>query len=454
MRDKVLDTIRKNDLLGQGDRVSVGLSGGADSVALLCVLLELEDELKITVSAVHVNHMLRGAESDSDEEFCRKLCERLKVPFKAARVDVPSYCAENGLSDEEGARILRYRALEELSNGLIATAHHSDDNAETVLLNLVRGTSLDGLCGIPVKRGNIVRPLLSCTRCEIEEYLAKRGQPYCTDSTNELDIASRNKLRHGVIPILKEINPAFLKANERMTLSLREDREYLDNISDALYDSAVFGHLIDRAKYTEAARPLRMRVMRKFLRKYKIPVDSDKLRACDELLSCGEGSRTLAPKIIFTIDEDKAEIVFKESEAEPFSALTVLPRETGEEVIVKAGAKTLSIRRISGKEIKLFVNYRRKQFKNVIDCDKILKSVVLRSRREGDSIRLCGRKCSKTVKKLLNEAKIPPDERNSIIAMQSGNKLVWLEGFGVSEFAAADKKTVNAVLLTVDKKEK
>ena len=130
--------------------------------------------------------MLRGEESDADEAFCRELCEKFDVPFKSERVDVPSFCRENKCSDEEGARTLRYRAFEKHSDGFVATAHHADDNAETVLLNLVRGTALDGLCGIPVKRQNIIRPLLYCTRGEIEGYLKDRNQPYRTDSTNAL----------------------------------------------------------------------------------------------------------------------------------------------------------------------------------------------------------------------------------------------------------------------------
>lgn len=454
MRDKVLSTIKKYNLLTQGDRVTVGLSGGADSVALLCVLLELKNELQIEISAIHINHMLRGEESDSDEVFCRELCEKLAVEFKAERVDVPTFCRENKCSDEEGARILRYRAFEKLADGFIATAHHADDNAETVLLNLTRGTALDGLCGIPVKRQNIIRPLLFCTREEIENYLKIRGQAYRTDSTNALDFASRNKLRHNVMPVIKEINPSFSSAVERMTVSLSEDRALLDCLADKLFESILKGNEIDRAAYIEEARPLRLRVLKKLLKENGILVDSDKLASCDELMLSGEGSRQLSKKTVFIANKRKGIILHTEEEAERFMAETALPAPSEGEIAVDTPEKVIKVRLLSEKEIKLFVNYRSKQFKNVIDCDRILGSVILRSRIAGDKIRLHSRKCTKTVKKLLNEAKIPAEKRNSLIAIQSGDELVWFEGFGVSEHASAGKNTTNAVLITVIEKEK
>jgi len=456
MRDKVLYAIKKYNLLTQGDRVTVGLSGGADSVALLCVLLELKSELKIDISALHVNHMLRGEESDADEIFCRELCERLNVPFKAERVDVPTFCRENKCSDEEGARTLRYRAFEKAADGLIATAHHADDNAETVLLNLARGTAIDGLCGIPVKRQNIIRPLLYCTRDEIERYLSEKKQPYRTDSTNELDFASRNKLRHSVMPVIKEINPSFAGAVERMTISLSEDRTLLDDLANKLFERAVNGDEIDRAVYINEPRPIRIRLLKRLLRENSILVDNDKLTSCDEIMLSGEGSRSLSPQAVFTASECKGKILYKDDgeTSEWFMTKVVLPTAEKREIKVEADGKIVKISTLSEKEIKLFVNYRSKQFKNVIDCDKIMESVVLRSRAAGDKIRLHSRKCTKTVKKLLNEAKIPPKKRNSLLAMQSRDELVWLEGFGVSEYAAANKKTVNAVLITVTEKEK
>lgn len=157
MIDRIISFVEQHRMLQQGDCVTVGLSGGADSVALLYVMRKLAPCYFLTLTACHVNHQLRGEEGDGDEAFCRRLCERLGIPLSVRRIDVRTYCKANKLSIEEGARELRYRALREASAGKIATAHHADDNAETVLLNLLRGTALDGLCGIAPVRGQIIR---------------------------------------------------------------------------------------------------------------------------------------------------------------------------------------------------------------------------------------------------------------------------------------------------------
>ncbi len=192
-------------MISEGDTVTVALSGGADSVCLLFLLKESEEELKINVRAAHVEHGIRGEESIGDMEFCKELCEKLGVPLSVKQVDVPAYVKETGKSTEEAARDLRYEALRE-TGYRIALAHHADDNAETMLFQLIRGTAYRGLSGMDPVRGDLIRPLLFATREEIEAYLKEKEQPYCTDSTNADTELSRNKIRHEVIPLLKEIN--------------------------------------------------------------------------------------------------------------------------------------------------------------------------------------------------------------------------------------------------------
>ena len=207
MIDKIFRHIKDNKLLSDGDTVVCGLSGGADSVGLLLALYELREKLGINVEALHVNHCLRGEESDRDEEFCCQLCSRLGIPFSAFRVDVKSYAKEHSLSDEEAARKLRYGVFEANSQGKkIATAHNANDNLETVILNLARGSALKGMAGIPVRRNNIIRPLLTVSREEIEAFLSERGQEFVTDSTNLSDDYTRNKIRHKIIPLMNELN--------------------------------------------------------------------------------------------------------------------------------------------------------------------------------------------------------------------------------------------------------
>ena len=214
-RQKVLAFMRKNHMTDRGDGVLAAVSGGADSVCLLLLLCELAAELGIHVSAFHMNHGIRGAEADRDERFVEKLCGRMGVPLTVVHEKVGSYAADHGLSTEEAGRILRYRHLKETAEkygcAKIAVAHHEDDDAETVLLNLFRGSGLPGLSGIRPVREEIIRPLLCVSRKEIEEYLTSREHSWCEDSTNKENDYTRNKIRHKILPLMVEINEQAAK---------------------------------------------------------------------------------------------------------------------------------------------------------------------------------------------------------------------------------------------------
>ena len=230
MIEKVYNFIRENDMLQDGDTVVCGLSGGADSVCLLLSLLKNAEKLNISVEALHINHCLRGIESDRDEQFCRDLCRRLGVPFIAVSCDVKAFAEQNSLSTEEAARKLRYEQFHLFSKGKkLATAHNANDNLETVILNLSRGTALKGLAGIPVVRGNIIRPLLVCTRDEIERYLVSVGQDWITDSTNLSDDYTRNKIRHKILPLMQEINTSVIETSVRSISAVRSEENFIES---------------------------------------------------------------------------------------------------------------------------------------------------------------------------------------------------------------------------------
>ena len=206
--------IEANQLIRPGDGVVVGLSGGPDSVFLLYALHTLQARMGFTLRAVHVHHGIRGAEADRDEAFSEKLCAKLDIPFQAVHVAAPAYAAQHGLSLEEAARILRYEALDAARQQLtqataawIAVAHHLDDQAETVLHNLVRGAGLRGLAGMENRRNHVIRPLLSIKREDILKWLKQYDIPYVTDSTNADPHYTRNRIRSTVLPELREINP-------------------------------------------------------------------------------------------------------------------------------------------------------------------------------------------------------------------------------------------------------
>ncbi len=215
---------------GKKPRCLVALSGGQDSVALLYALQKEAEKTDFFLHAVHVHHGIRGEEADRDAGFCEALCEDWDVPFHLCRVDVPAFAKAQGLSIEDAARKLRYQALqqkaEELGADCILTAHHQDDQAETVLLRLIRGTTVDGLCGIAQAHQSYLRPLLAVERSEIEDFCALHGLPYVEDSTNDDTAYLRNFVRHRVMPLLKSCNPRVTEAIVRLSQSAKEDADY------------------------------------------------------------------------------------------------------------------------------------------------------------------------------------------------------------------------------------
>ena len=230
MLSKVKDYIKKHNLLNSNDLYLVALSGGADSVALLLLL----DEMGYKFHAIHCNFHLRGEESDRDEHFCEQLCQQKNIPFHRIHFDTLTYAEAHKISVEMAARELRYRYFEQLRKDIgaegVCVAHHRDDTVETVLMNLIRGTGLRGLTGIQPKNGNILRPLLSVSRAEIEEYLRKKGQEYVTDHTNlETDVL-RNKVRLQVVPLLRLLNPAVSENIQRTAENLSDAQSVLEAV--------------------------------------------------------------------------------------------------------------------------------------------------------------------------------------------------------------------------------
>ena len=210
MLKKIAAFVEQHQMLLRGDHVLAGVSGGADSVCLLLVLLELQKEYRLTLTVVHVEHGIRGEDSRRDAAFVESLCARLGVELKVFYEDAVAFSKEHGMTLEEGARELRYTRFSEVLNkdgaNRIAVAHNQNDSGETLLFHLARGSGLKGMCGIVPVRGKVIRPLLCVSRREIEDFLRERGQEFCTDATNLDILYSRNKIRHQVLPLLTEIN--------------------------------------------------------------------------------------------------------------------------------------------------------------------------------------------------------------------------------------------------------
>lgn len=261
MRDKVSAALAA---LPRDAAIVCAVSGGADSVALLHCLAALAPTMGISLSAAHFNHCLRGAESDGDEAFVQALCARWSIPLALGRGDVRARAAETGESLEEAARALRHQFLR-AQPGLIATAHNADDQVETVLVNLLRGTGLRGLGAMAPREGRYLRPLLQVTRAEILAYLEANGLSWREDSTNGRDDALRNRLRHHVVPLLRRENPSLAATVARSTAILRQDEAYLAGETQALLRRAARDGGWDAATLFAAPAALRSRAIRQLL---------------------------------------------------------------------------------------------------------------------------------------------------------------------------------------------
>lgn len=428
MLQSVLTAIERFSLLS-ADNITVALSGGADSVALLHALCTLKDKLKINISAAHLNHMIRGDEALRDENFVKQLCGDMNVPLICESIDVPAYAEKNRLSIETAAREVRYAFFERINTGVVATAHTASDNLETVLFNLARGTGLNGLCGIPPKRSIYIRPLILVTRDEVEAYCAENGLSYVTDSTNLSDDYTRNRIRHTVIPVLKSVNPSAEKTVARTVVSVREDEEFLnacaDNYLSANFkdgfltvDSAVPPSVLKRAikKYAEYIVP-DLRLDSLHLNSiYSVSVNGGRTSLpCDCIAEAKNGRLSVKNKL-----SNGKKTVFNVSTA------------VKDNTFFKNGEKVNN----------LLLN-------NSIDCDKIVGESVLRTRLTGDSVRLAGRGCTKTLKKLMNELKIPNELRDSVPVLADDDGVIWVYGAGTASRCAVNEKTEKVMIITV-----
>ncbi|MBQ6998996.1 MAG: tRNA lysidine(34) synthetase TilS [Clostridia bacterium] len=231
MEKIVLKTVDKYNMLSPGDTIVIGLSGGADSVALLTVLCALKQRYNITLHAAHINHMIRGNEAERDAKYAKSIAEANGVEFHLLKCNVPAMAEELGISEEMAGRKARYDFFNSIStNAKIAVAHHKGDSAETTLINMMRGSSLNGLKGISPVNGNIVRPLIECDRCQIEKYLLEKNISFVTDSTNAENIYTRNIVRNVIIPAMEKINPNLISTIYENSRILADDEDFISSV--------------------------------------------------------------------------------------------------------------------------------------------------------------------------------------------------------------------------------
>jgi len=415
LKEKVLKTIKKFQLIPKGSKVLVALSGGPDSVTLLHLLLSLKEELQIKVFAAHLNHMLRGEESERDERFVKELCKRWNVPLFTGKVDVKGVC--KGRNTEAVARELRYKflheKLREINGDLIATGHTASDLLETVLLNLVKGTGIRGLRGFLPKREKIVRPLFEITRKEVESYVKEKGLPFVVDSSNLSTDYERNLLRLKVVPVLREINPSVETAILKTAGILREIEELL-----RLSTEPFLNKFLSRDKFCIPLTELKKlhTSLRKELitRAYRAltgeSLSYENVLSVVSLLS-KRGYKEVELGNGFIAYRDQRELCIGrkgEGEVKPFYFEV---KKVPAKVTTPLGI--LLFEKDRGEPL---IPY--EEFKE--------KGIIVRSRKPGD--RLTFHNFSKPLKKFLIEKKVPAKERDKLPIVVSGEKIVWIPG--------------------------
>lgn len=414
------------DLIPPGGGVLCALSGGADSMYLLCRLLEGREIYGWTVYAAHFNHGLRPT-AQRDEDFVRDWCKKQNVPLYTCRENVEEYAFREKLSVEEAGRVLRYRFLEDIAweQGdcehpvLIATGHHAGDNAETVLMNLIRGCGLKGLAGIPERRGDIVRPMLAVTRREIESYLNEHGVPHVEDETNSDLNYTRNKVRRQLLPLLEELNPQAAAHIAAAARRVREDEQELSRQAAPLAEQGLDvpeGAAIPVRVLREAPRPLALRACSLLLERAGLGGEAVHLDAVLALCAGDDPSARLnVPGGSVRRQYDL--LVFS---AEPEPGLK--PPAPMELVEGKSrwGSWTVICIQETCPE-KAYIS----PWEFYLRPDRYL----IRPRREGDKLTL-GKRPEKTVKKLLIEGRVPSGRRALVPVLVRGERVAALGGFG------------------------
>ena len=403
--------------------VLVGLSGGADSAALLHILKKLSEKHGFKVYAAHVNHGLRGSAADSDEQFSREIAKRLGIEFYSLCADVKSEAERLKISEELAGRKTRYdffaRLMTEHDIDFTATAHHRNDNAETIIMNFIRGSGIKGLCGIPYKRGRIIRPLLDVSRQEIEEYCEKNSIAFVTDETNLETVYTRNKIRHILIPeITERFNPAFTDTITKNAAILAVEEDFIESETGAVYNRIVKDNSVDTGDLCQQHRAVSLRIIRKMIAgtcgNEDIPAS-----VTEAVLELARKNRTgssydIARGVYARIEYGKLIISENRPQCREF-CYKIVPGE--KKYIPELGYYVLA------EYCDEYKKDKREYFSVPEGC-----KIAIRNRRSGDKFAPWGMTGTKKLKDFMIDSKIPKDERCRIGILTIDDEIAWVIG--------------------------
>ncbi len=476
IEEKVREFCLTKGLLDTGDSVVVGLSGGADSVCLLFILLDMKKELDLEVSAIHVNHGIRGNEAQRDEDFCHELCHTYKVPFKCVKVDVPAIAKQRGESIEEAGRNIRYEEYniyaDVIGANKIAVAHNRNDVAETFMFQLFRGSRLTGLSGIRPMNGRIIRPILQLTRKEIEQYLSGKRQGYVVDSTNQSLQYSRNFIRNKILPSAEELQPRALEHITSTADYLARVTDYVDKQADKLYELCVDDFMGEAPAHID----ININMLKNgeyFLSEiviYKVickvagrkkDITSEAVESCLALLDKQSG-RSIDLKYGLMVKRSYSKLIFTRK------SLRSLGRFTGKDSIDNSNANCNNFvieeydvpEGIDGLEYVYRIGgFPRDLRSRLFDKEDFVEHfgahyvMELRSVASDDYIVVFEDGRRKRVVEVLSDAKIPEDDRQNIKVVAVGSEVLIIPGIRTSETCRVHEETIQIMKLTLTNRE-
>jgi tRNA(Ile)-lysidine synthase len=452
---KLKRTVQKHKMLSPGDTVLIAVSGGPDSVCLLSALHNLSDELDLSLHVAHLDHMFRGKESADEAQFVAGLANQLGLPSTIESIDGAALCRERGLSVQAGAREARYaflsRVAEMIGASRIATGHTATDQAETVLLRLLRGAGSAGLAGIPPVRGRFIRPLIETTREQVLEHLAQAGLTYVTDPSNTKPLYTRNRIRLELMPVLRQFNPRIVEVLAAEAALLKDENEALnlsvETAAHAVTEKRGDGFAVQRDAFLALHPAIKRRILR------KLADDSAHGPSCltsvqvDEALqfmSTAPTGRTMLLPEGLTIERTYGRFLIGPStETAPFACQLKIPGKTP---VPGSGIEVETIL-CSGPEAPPDTNY---CWQAIFDYDKIGLPLQVRNRRPGDRFHpsgLGGK--SKKLQDLLVDAKVPRRRRDAVPLLCSGSEIIWVMGMRTDQRFHAQADTKQRLLVRV-----
>lgn len=456
MLESAYQTIKKYNMIQTGDFIVIGLSGGADSVSLFHFLCSLKSEYNLNLIAVHIHHGIRGKEADDDAGFVNSLCSKYNVPCEIYKIDLHKEAQSLKMTEEEAGRFKRYqifnKVLKKYKAVKIAVAHNMNDQAETVIMRIFRGTGLKGLTGIPPIRDNIIRPLIECSRDDIEEYCTFYNLEYKKDYTNDMAIYTRNKIRLQLIPYIEQnFNKSIIKTLSNMSLILKEDDNYIENEANKYYNCCIISQnqnslKLDIAKLNQYQLVIQKRILR--LSIYNLiydlhDIESIHMESILKLINGETGKKINITNNLVAEKQYKILHIYKNTiiKCDNYCYTLNLDETYINELNIKIKLKIESNNNLYKIPKGLYTK--------VFDYDKIVGRLKVRNRIPGDKIYLKGIG-TKKLKDFFIDIKLPKDKRDIIPLIVDDNNIIWVVGYRTNSFYNIDSNTKRAIFISIE----